>query len=231
MTENTASSAAGPAGAAAPGAPERASRRLRADAQRNIGSLLEAAKAVFGTSGVDAPAKEIADLAGVGVGTLYRHFPRRSDLVKAVLQREIDACADAAPALAAAHEPGAALANWLHRYTEFLATKRGLATALHSGDPAFDALPGYFFQRLEPALGSLLDAAAATGEIRADISARDLLHAVALLCMPVSDEGIAYSRRMVALLIDGLRYGADTSQSRSTGCTASAVRPLLSASR
>ena len=180
-------------------------------------------KAVFGTSGVDAPAKEIADLAGVGVGTLYRHFPRRSDLVKAVLQREIDACADAAPALAAAHEPGAALAKWLHRYTEFLATKRGLATALHSGDPAFDALPGYFFQRLEPALGSLLDAAAATGEIRADISARDLLHAVALLCMPVSAEGIAYSRRMVALLINGLRYGADTSQPRSTGCTASAL--------
>jgi hypothetical protein len=65
-----------------------------------------------------------------------------------VLQREIDACADAAPALAAVHEPGAALANWLDRYTEFLATKRGLATALHSGDPAFDALPGYFFQRL-----------------------------------------------------------------------------------
>jgi AcrR family transcriptional regulator len=180
---------------------------------------------------VDAPARQIADLAGVGVGTLYRHFPQRSDLVKAVLQREIDACADAAPALAAAYEPGAALASWLHRYTEFLATKRGLATALHSGDPAFDALPGYFFQRLEPALGSLLEAAAVTGEVRADISARDLLHAVALLCMPVSDEGIAYSQRMVELLIDGLRYGADTSQSRSTGCTASAVRPLLSASR
>ena len=231
MTENRASSAARPPGAAAPGAPERAARRLRADAQRNIGSLLEAAKAVFGTSGVDAPAKQIADLAGVGVGTLYRHFPQRSDLVKAVLQREIDACADAAPALAAAYEPGAALASWLHRYTEFLATKRGLATALHSGDPAFDALPGYFFQRLEPALGSLLEAAAVTGEIRADISARDLLHAVALLCMPVSDEGIAYSQRMVELLIDGLRYGADTSQSRSTGCIASAVRPLLSASR
>ena len=212
MTENT-SSAAGPAGFAAPGAPEQAPRRLRADAQRNIGSLLAAAKAVFGTAGVDAPAKEIADLAGVGVGTLYRHFPQRSDLVKAVLQREIDACADAAPVLAAAHEPGAALANWLHRYTEFLATKRGLATALHSGDPAFDALPGYFFQRLEPALGSLLDAAASTGEIRADISARDLLRAVALLCTPVSDEGIAYSQRMVTLLIDGLRYVAELQRS------------------
>jgi len=206
VTENATAADGGPAAPA--GTPEGPQRRLRADAQRNIGSLLAAAKAVFGTSGVDAPAKEIADLAGVGVGTLYRHFPQRSDLVTAVLQHEIDACADAAPALAAAHEPGAALANWLHRYTEFLATKRGLATALHSGDPAFDALPGYFYQRLEPVLGSLLDAAAATGEIRADISARDLLLAVALLCTPVSDEGIAYSQRMVTLLIDGLRYAA-----------------------
>ena len=157
---------------------------------------------------MDAPAKQIADLAGVGVGTLYRHFPQRSDLVTAVLQRGIDACADAGPALSATHGPGAALAEWLHRYTEFLATKRGLATALHSGDPAFDALPGYFFQRLEPVLGSLLDAATAAGEIRADISARDLLRAIAHLCMPVPDEGLSYNQRMVAVLIDGLRCGA-----------------------
>ena len=209
MTENTASAGVDSTGSAGPGAPERAPRRLRADAQRNIDSLLEAAKAVFGTSGVDAPAKEIADRAGVGVGTLYRHFPQRSDLVKAVFQREVDACADAAPALAAAYEPGAALAKWLHRYTEFLATKRGLAAALHSGDPAFDALPGYFMQRLGPTLGSLLDAAIASGEIRADISPKYLLHAVANLCLPVADEGAAYSQRMVALLIDGLRYGAE----------------------
>jgi AcrR family transcriptional regulator len=187
---------------------ETAPRRQRADAQRNIGSLLEAAKVVFATSGVDAPAKEIADLAGVGVGTLYRHFPQRSDLVKAVFQREVDACADTAPVLAAENEPGTALAKWLHRYTELLATKRGLARALHSGDPAFDALPGYFAQRMEPALGSLLEAAAASGEIRADISPKDLLHAVATLSMPMADDGVAYSLRMVGLLIDGLRYGA-----------------------
>ncbi|WP_329141305.1 TetR/AcrR family transcriptional regulator [Streptomyces sp. NBC_01476] len=195
----------GPAG---PGTPERAPRRLRADAQRNIDSLLEAAKAVFVTSGVDAPAKEIADLAGVGVGTLYRHFPQRSDLVKAVFQREVDACADAGPALAAAHEPGVALTKWLHRYTEFVATKRGLAAALHSGDPAFDALPGYFMGRLGPTLGALLDAASASGEIRSDVTPKDLLLAVANLCLPVADEGVVYSRRMVTLLIDGLYYGA-----------------------
>jgi AcrR family transcriptional regulator len=214
VTEHAAPTGADSAGSAGSGALERAPRRLRADAKRNIDSLLGAAKAVFATAGVDAPAKEIADLAGVGVGTLYRHFPQRSDLVKAVFQREVDACADAAPALIAAHEPGEALARWLRRYTEFVATKRGLAAALHSGDPAFDALPGYFRERLEPALGSLLEAATASGEIRADVSPRYLLHAVANLCLPMAGEGVAYSQRMVGLLIDGLRYGAEASQPR-----------------
>jgi AcrR family transcriptional regulator len=177
--------------------------------------LLEAAKTVFATSGVDAPAKEIADVAGVGVGTLYRHFPQRSDLVKAVFQHEVDACAEAGVALAAAHQPGAALERWLQRYTEFLATKRGLASALHSGDPAFEALPGYFRQRLEPTLRSLLETATASGEIRGDVSAQQLLHAVANLCMPVAGQTVHYNQRMVGLLIDGLRHGAATSQPRS----------------
>jgi AcrR family transcriptional regulator len=193
---------------------ERAPRRLRVDALRNIDSLLEAAKSVFGTSGVDAPAKEIADLAGVGVGTLYRHFPQRSDLVKAVFQREVDACADAAPELAEAHRPAVALEKWLYRYTEFVATKRGLASALHSGDPAFDALPDYFMRRLGPALETLLEAAGSAEEIRAEIAPKVVLYAVSKLCLPVSDEGAADGQRMVALLVDGLRYGADASQYR-----------------
>src|ERR1700722_4862019 len=111
------------------------SRRQRSDAKRNVVALVEAAKTVFAGSGVNAPAKEIADRAGVGVGTLYRHFPQRSDLVRAVFQHGVDACAAAAPALAAASEPGPALEQWLYRYTEFVGTKRGLAAALHSGDP------------------------------------------------------------------------------------------------
>jgi AcrR family transcriptional regulator len=188
-----------------PNNPTERQRRQRVDAQRNLGSLLEAAKSAFATSGVDAPAKEIAALAGVGVGTLYRHFPRRSDLVVAVLQREIDACAEAGPALSAVHEPATALAQWLDRYTAFVATKRGLATALHSGDPAFDALPGYFWERLGPVLDDLLDAAKATGEIRTDVTGKDLLTAVALLSHPAPDTGPEYSRRMVTLLIDGMR--------------------------
>ena len=186
-------------------------RRQRVDAQRNADALLEAAKTAFATSGVDVPAKEIAALAGVGVGTLYRHFPRRSHLIVAVLQREIDACADAGRALSATHEPATALTQWLHRYTEFVATKRGLATALHSGDPAFDALPGYFWERLGPVLTDLLDTATSAGEIRADINAKDLLTAVALLCHPAPDTGPAYSQRMVGLLVDGLR---NTEQAR-----------------
>jgi AcrR family transcriptional regulator len=183
----------------------RRQRRQRVDAQRNTSALLEAAKSAFATSGVDVPAKEIAALAGVGVGTLYRHFPRRSDLVVAVLQRDIDAYADLGPALTAAHEPLDALEQWLHRYTTFVATKRGLATALHSGDPAFDALPGYFWERLGPVLSDLLYAAASAGEIRADVSAKDLLTAISLLSHPAPDTDPDYSQRMVGLLVDGLR--------------------------
>src|SRR5579871_4022622 len=101
-------------------------RRVRADAQRNIDALLQAALAVFATSGVDAPVREIAEKAGVGVGTVYRHFPQRSDLIVAVFRHQVDACADAAPVLAAEHEPGEALARWMQRYVDFIAAKRGL---------------------------------------------------------------------------------------------------------
>ncbi|WP_255621739.1 TetR/AcrR family transcriptional regulator [Pseudonocardia sp. DSM 110487] len=184
-----------------------APRRRRADARRNVDALLEAARAVFDTSGVDAPAKEITDLAGVGVGTLYRHFPQRSDLVKAVVESGIDAVADAGPALAAEYEPAEALTRWIDRYTELLGTKRGLASALHSGDPALAGLPAYFMQRLGPTLSALLDAAAAEGAIRGDIGAEDLLHAIAQLCQPVPGRGPEHSRRIVGVLVDGLRCG------------------------
>jgi AcrR family transcriptional regulator len=183
-------------------------RRVRADAQRNLDGLLKAALAVFTTSGVDAPVREIAAKAGVGVGTFYRHFPQRADLVAAVFRSEVDACADAAPVLAAEHAPGEALAQWMQRYAGFIATKRGLASALHSGDPTFDTLPAYFQQRLVPALRTLLDKAVAAGEARADVDPEELLNAVARLCMSTHDSGPDHARRMVALLADGLRYGA-----------------------
>lgn len=181
---------------------------MRADAQRSFDALLDAAKAVFAASGVDAPVREIADKAQVGVATLYRRFPQRSDLIAAVFRREIDACAQAAAALAAAHPPFAALALWIERFAAFIATKRGLAGALHSGNPAFEGLPVYFDQRLRPALGGLLATAAAVGEVRADIDADDILWAVAGLCTSAKADRPDHGRRMVALFVDGLRYGA-----------------------
>jgi len=187
-------------------------RPVRIDAQRNIDALLQAAVDVFATAGVDAPVREIVEKAGVGIGTFYRHFPQRADLVAAVFRREIDACADAAPVLAAQYGPGEALARWMQRYAAFLGTKRGLASALHSGNQAFETLPAYFQQRLEPALRMLLESAAAAGEVRTDFAARDLLDAVASLCRTAYDRGPEHARRMVALLVDGLRYGKSQSE-------------------
>lgn len=188
---------------------EPSGKRVRADAQRSLDALLQAAKTVFAASGVDAPVREIADKAGVGIGTLYRHFPGRADLIAAVFRREIDACADAAPALAAQYEPIEALTRWLDVFIDFIATKRGLAAALHAGDAAYESLPTHRNQRLVPALQLLLDRAVAVGVVRPDVDAYELLNAVGSLYMTVNNQAAAAAAgRMVSLLIDGLRFGA-----------------------
>lgn len=186
-----------------------AARPMRSDARRSLDALLQAAREVFATSGVDAPVREIAGRAGVGLGTVYRHFPERAGLIAAVFRREIDECADAAIALAAEHEPADALARWLQRLADFFLTKRGLAGALHSGDEAFAALPGHFDRRLRPALDELVTMAVATGRVRADVPADELLLAVARLCAAPGDEASGPARHMVAVLTDGLRCPAD----------------------
>jgi AcrR family transcriptional regulator len=168
--------------------------------------LLQAAKEVFATSGVDAPVREIAGKAGLGVGTVYRHFPQRSDLIAAVFRREIDNCADAAVTLAEQLAPFEALSQWMQRFAAFFATKRGLASALHSGDAAYEALPGHFELRLRPALQSLLTSGIAAGEVRSDVAADELLGAVARLSLSGSGDP-EQAGRMVALLADGLRRG------------------------
>jgi AcrR family transcriptional regulator len=186
-------------------------RPVRADAQRSIEALLQSAMEVFTASGVDAPVREIAEKAGVGIGTVYRHFPQRSDLIAAVFRHEIDGCADAAPILAVELKPGEALTTWIQRYADFITTKRGLAPALHSGNPAYGTLPAYFEQRLRPALQTLLESAATAGEVRTDVSADDILGAIASLCMPGTNNDPNHARRMVALFVDGLRYGTNPS--------------------
>ena len=182
------------------------SKPLRVDAQRSLDALLQAAKDVFAIAGVEAPIRDIAGRAGLGVGTVYRHFPQRSDLIAAVFRREIDDCAEAAADLAADHEPFEALKRWMQRFSAFFATKRGLAGALHSGEPAYAALPEHFDTRLRPALETLLASAVNAGRIRSDIAAGELLGAIARLSMSEVDEP-AQAQRMVALLADGLRRG------------------------
>jgi AcrR family transcriptional regulator len=184
-------------------------RPLRADAQRNLLTLLQAAKDIFAESGVDAPVREIADRAGVGIGTVYRHFPRRPDLIAAVFRHEMDACADTAEALAAEHPPFEALTIWMRHFVDLAATKRGLVKALHSGDPAFDALPVRREQRLWPAFRNLFETAAAAGAIRSEIEPGEFLNAAASLCMSASEGNTEQAHRLVATLVNGLRYPVD----------------------
>jgi AcrR family transcriptional regulator len=182
------------------------SPRKRADARRNEQTLLEAAAAVFVTSGVDAPVRDIAAKAGVGMGTIYRHFPTRSDLIIAVYQHQVEACAEAGPALLATCDSAlTALTRWVSLFTDFLITKHGLAAALQADNARFEALHAYFLERLVPVCGELLDAAAAAAEIAANVEAYGFLRAIGQLCAGVAGDSRYDARRMVGLLIAGLR--------------------------
>ncbi len=186
-------------------------RQKRADAQRNEQALLAAAAAVFVTSGVEAPVRDIAAAAGVGMGTIYRHFPTRADLVVAVYRHQVEACAEAGPALLAnGGSPHAALGEWVNLFVDFLVTKHGLAAVLQPDSVGFDALHAYFLDRLLPVFAQLLAAAAQAGEISADIDAHELMRGIGNLCIGADNDTRYDARRMVKLLIAGLR------QSRST---------------
>jgi AcrR family transcriptional regulator len=184
--------------------PDPTPARKRADARRNEQTLLRAAAAVFVTSGVEAPVRAIAAKAGVGMGTIYRHFPTRADLIIAVYRHQVDGCAEAGPALLAANgSPSAALAQWTDLFVDFLVTKHGLAAAMNSDNRDFQALHAYFLDHLVPSCAMLLKAAAKAGEIRPDIDALELMRGIGNLC--VGTDPTYDARRLVALLIAGLR--------------------------
>jgi len=186
-------------------------RKIRADAQRNEQALLAAAAAVFVTSGVEAPVRDIAAAAGVGMGTIYRHFPTRADLVVAVYRHQVEACAEAGPVLLAnGGSPHAALGQWVNLFVDFLATKHGLAAVLQPDSVGFDALHAYFLDRLVPVCAQLLEACAQAGEISADIDAYELMRGIGSLCVGAGLDPRYDARHMVELLIAGLL------QSRST---------------
>ena len=188
------------------GGPESSTPHKRADARRNEESLVHAAAAAFVAGGVDVPVRDIAARAGVGVGTIYRHFPTRADLIIAVYRHQVEACAEAGPTLLASSTSAhAALANWVDLFVNFLVTKHGLAKAMQSDRAGFETLHAYFLDRLVPVCGRLLQAAIDTGEIRPDIDAFQLLYGIGNLC--IGTEGNAHydAHRMVELVIEGLR--------------------------
>ena len=186
--------------------PQPEARSKRSDAVRNQQTLLAAAAEVFVASGVDAPIRQIAAKAGVGVGTFYRHFPTRADLITAVYRHQIEECAQAGPALLAGPDtPFEALRRWIDMFTDFLVTKHGLADALRSDDATFATLHGYFLERLGPVAEQLIEAARAAGEIRPDISAYELMRGVGNLCVGRDLDPRYEPRRLIAVLLDGRR--------------------------
>ncbi|MFD8143745.1 TetR/AcrR family transcriptional regulator [Streptomyces sp. NPDC059708] len=187
------------------------SRSKRADAQRNRDTVLTAAAEVFATSGVDAPIRRIAARAGVGMATIYRHFPTRADLVTAVYQHQIEACAEAGPdLLAGTGSPFDALRQWIDLFVDFLVTKHGLADALQSDSDRFAALHAYFLDRLLPVCAQLLDAAVEAGDIRPGTQPYELMRGIGNLCVGRDDDPRYDPRRLIALLLQGLRQPRTT---------------------
>lgn len=195
----------------------REGRKPRSDAQRNRERVLEAAKAVFNAGGPEASLEAVARQAGVGIGTLYRHFSTREALYEAVYRREVDQLGELAEALMAAPSPVAAVRSWLHANVEFVATKKGMSAALAMAAQSQSALIAYSFERLTRAVGMLLERAAAAGEIRGDISGEDVIRTLVGMCYLHDGPGWQPQvQRMLDVFVDGLasRAGGQSNISR-----------------
>jgi AcrR family transcriptional regulator len=191
-------------------------RKPRVDAVRNRERVLEAAKAVFSAGGPDASLEAVARRAGVGIGTLYRHFPTRESLFEAVYRREVQQLGELAEQLKGEAAPVDALRRWLRSNVEFVATKKGMSAALALAVQGSSELSAYSFDRLTKAVGALLDRAVAAGEIRSDIGPEDVLRTLVGMCYMHDQPGWRKSvLRMVDVFVDGLRV-----QGRVDGTTA-----------
>jgi AcrR family transcriptional regulator len=186
-------------------------RRPRADAVRNRQLVLSAAADAFAARGADVPLEDIARSAGVGIGTLYRHFPTRDALVEAVYRNEIDVLCERADELLETMPPDLALAEWMRLFVRHVATKKGMLSVLK---PLLGSNPSFFDQtrgRATAAATKLLEAGVAAGTVRGDIDGGDLIRAVGGICMSTDQERSEASERLVDLLFDGLRRGAASS--------------------
>jgi AcrR family transcriptional regulator len=181
-------------------------RKPRADAARNRERVLEAAKIVFSAGGADASLEAVARRAGVGIGTLYRHFPTREALYEAVYRREVEQLGDLAEELKNGPKPVDALRRWLRSTVEFVATKKGMMAALALAAHGSPELNSYSRDRLTKAVGALLDRAVAAGEIRSDVSPEDLVRALIGMCLMHDQPGWQSTvSRLLDVFVDGLR--------------------------
>ena len=183
-------------------------RPLRADARRNRDAVVAAARAAFAAAGDSVPLEAIARDAGVGIGTLYRHFPTREALVEAVYAAELDDVAGSAPALLARLPPDAALRAWMDRYAEFSARKRGMMGTLRAGWSAGRVTPRTR-ERVNAAVGAILDAGRQSGAFRDDVTADDVTSMLLGVFLSTAQSGPTdQTRRLLDLLVDAVRPGA-----------------------
>jgi AcrR family transcriptional regulator len=186
-----------------------AQRPRRADAQRNRDLLLAAAAAAFARDGGEVTLESIARAAGVGIGTLYRHFPTREALVDAAYTSELARLCDSVPELLATRAPDAALRAWMDSFVDYMTTKRGMAEALRAvvasgGNPFAESRA-----RLLGAIVTLLEAGAAARLLRDDVSPDDVLVGISgVSVLAAEPDQRDQAGRLLDLIMDGLRFGA-----------------------
>jgi AcrR family transcriptional regulator len=184
----------------------KANRKPRADSIRNRELLLEAATQVFSAGGQQASLEAVARRAGVGIGTLYRHFPTRDALFEAVYRHEVDQLGTLAERLARNAAPVEALRQWLHANVRLVATKKGMVEALQLVAHGSTELKTYSFERLTNALGLLLERGIKAGELRSDIMPEDLLRTlVGIFYSQGTSDWKPSTLRLVDVFVDGLR--------------------------
>ena len=181
-------------------------RKPRADSARNRQLLIDAAKASFTEVGLNASLEEIARRAGVGIGTLYRHFPTREAVVEAVYRREVEQLAEAVPQLLETSPAAEALHKWMHLFVDYIATKRLIAPSLAAATGRSSSLYASSVELITRAITTLVKRAVASGDLRKDIDPSDLLRALIGVSYGNPDVGWqASARRLIDILMDGLR--------------------------
>ncbi|WP_030902422.1 TetR/AcrR family transcriptional regulator [Streptomyces sp. NRRL F-5126] len=181
-------------------------RPLRKDARRNRENLLSAARAAFTAADDTVPLENIARDAGVGIGTLYRHFPTREALVEAVYAAELDDVTTSAGALLEEHPPDVALRAWTDRYAQFVATKRGMVDTLRAGWASGRIATPTTRERVTAAIATILEAGAREGTLRADVEAEDVTTMLlGVFLATAAGDSLDRTKRLLDLVVDAVR--------------------------